>query len=76
METYCMKTNTPHKVKWGRIVAQRCWIRIVAQRHKVRWTRIEAQRCGQIPTITKCFFIWWTCARLGINPRLGVVAKR
>ena len=72
METYCMKSNTVHNVKWKRIVAGRRWIRIVAQRHKVRWTRIEAQRRGHIHTTTKCFFIWWTCARLGINPRSGV----
>ena len=65
-EIDCMKSNTHHKVKWKRIVAHCRWVRIVAQRRKVRWTRIEAQRRGQIPTITKRFFIWWTCARLGI----------
>ena len=65
-EIDCMKSNTTHQVKWKRIVAHCRWIRIVAQRHKVRLTRIEAQRRGQIPTITKHFFIWWTCARLGI----------
>ena len=62
----CMKSNTTHQVKWKRIVAHCRWIRIVAQRHKVRLARIEAQRRGQIPTVTKHFFIWWTCARLGI----------
>ena len=66
MDIDCMKSNTLHKVKWTRIVAHCRSIRIVARRHKVRWARIEAQRRGQIPTITKHFFIWWTCARLGI----------
>ena len=53
--------------KWTRVCATHRWRRIVAQRHKVRLTRIEAQRRGQIPTISKYFFIWWTCARLRIN---------